>query len=82
MNDRTPRISLRSQAVSKAVGQLKRLERFDRTAGLVLISVSLICWINAATYHYKTAQHILLALDVICPPFGIIVGALRLTGLL
>lgn len=61
--------------------RMQRREHFDTTVATVMIGAALICWINAAIHHYKSAQHVLLALDVICPPFGIVFGALKLAGL-
>lgn len=76
-----PHVPKASEAM-RLLRLLKRNEQRERTIAVIVIGLSAACWINAALYHYKTGQHVLMALDVLCPPFGIGFGALRLSGLL
>lgn len=75
-----PRIKKTSDAM-RAAGELRHTQTIERAAALILAIVSAVLWFDAASHHYKTGAHVLLLIDVLMPPFGIVVGALRLAGL-
>lgn len=75
-----PRISKTSEA-ARIAGELQRTQTLELAAALILAIGSAALWLDAASHHYKTGAHALLLLDVLMPPFGIVIGALRLLGL-
>ena len=68
--------------IKRVVEDYQARQTFDDRVGFVLIAVSMLCWPHAALFHLKTGDHVLLALDVVFPPFGIVFGAGRILGLL